>query len=195
MTPHFSIPKEWDDVLSKIKEQFSGARIAGGALRDLDYNRPVKDVDIWIPTSSVVNGTFDAELRGMFNDINLSHANVYGRIGEEVHPDRELLAVYNFEDSNYKYEIIVAQDSSCILDSFDMSICQIEYDGINLRTTLEYDKTKDTGLIKVLKSQSRMRRDARIARMKSYFPNMHVEETVPVTDAHDTPTNTDGIPF
>lgn len=43
------IPQEWKDVLSAIQQAGAGeALIAGGALRDLANDRPVKDVDIFL---------------------------------------------------------------------------------------------------------------------------------------------------
>jgi len=43
------IPQEWRDILADIQQSAPGAVIAGGALRDLRNDRPVKDLDIFIP--------------------------------------------------------------------------------------------------------------------------------------------------
>jgi hypothetical protein len=45
------IPQRWQDVLQRLHANgFPEAVIAGGALRDLDHGKPVKDVDIWVRT-------------------------------------------------------------------------------------------------------------------------------------------------
>lgn len=43
------IPKRWDEVLQRLHANgFPEAVIAGGALRDLDNGKPIKDVDVWV---------------------------------------------------------------------------------------------------------------------------------------------------
>jgi len=42
------IPNEWKDLLAKVQKIFPSAIIAGGALRDLDYEISPKDIDIFI---------------------------------------------------------------------------------------------------------------------------------------------------
>jgi hypothetical protein len=49
--------QEWMDVLSTVREATYGpALLAGGALRDEDNGRPVKDLDVFIPVKD--NGQF-----------------------------------------------------------------------------------------------------------------------------------------
>ena len=45
---HSIIPQEWKKFLSRVQEMFPTATIAGGSLRDLIAENPIKDVDIYI---------------------------------------------------------------------------------------------------------------------------------------------------
>jgi hypothetical protein len=50
-TSSLMIPEPWLRVLHLVQDQpaWKGSVLAGGALRDLDNGRPVKDVDIFVP--------------------------------------------------------------------------------------------------------------------------------------------------
>lgn len=43
-----NIPQEWRDFLALVQQVDPFAILAGGALRDLDHGRPVKDLDIFV---------------------------------------------------------------------------------------------------------------------------------------------------
>lgn len=43
-----NIPREWRDFLALVQQVDPRAVLAGGALRDLDHERPVKDLDIFV---------------------------------------------------------------------------------------------------------------------------------------------------
>src|SRR3569623_1528091 len=53
------IPERWQTVLRYVQNVAPDAVIAGGALRDLDNGRPVKDIDIF------VQGNAMADLRSL----------------------------------------------------------------------------------------------------------------------------------
>src|SRR3546814_959961 len=48
-TPKMEIPAAYAATLAHVRAVFPGALIAGGCLRDLDNDRPVKDIDIFAP--------------------------------------------------------------------------------------------------------------------------------------------------
>ena len=98
-----AIPKEWLDVLTEIQAIFPGAVIAGGALRDLYNERPIKDVDIFIPTDPHnLEGKYE-EIWDMFagENIELDSSTVYGvKIKEDA--DRDLYAIFKLVRPDYK---------------------------------------------------------------------------------------------
>ena len=42
------IPSSWRELLGEIREVAPDAVIAGGALRDRDNGRPIKDLDVFV---------------------------------------------------------------------------------------------------------------------------------------------------
>lgn len=46
-------PALWDLVLTHVRKEFPDAVIAGGCVRDFFYDRPFKDVDVFVPASAL----------------------------------------------------------------------------------------------------------------------------------------------
>jgi hypothetical protein len=76
-----NIPLRWIDALRQLHENgFPEAIIAGGALRDLDNDRPIKDVDIFVRNRGVMTKTmlekaFGYNVRDVKIDFNVTDEN------------------------------------------------------------------------------------------------------------------------
>src|ERR1035437_7664894 len=113
------IPQDWKDVLARVQGAFPGAIIAGGALRDLYHGKPVKDVDIFIPIEN-----FGIQGLDFLKDLNLSLSPVgNGR----ANPDRKIFGIYQTMLNGVQYELIFASLNACDIHTFDINICQIQF--------------------------------------------------------------------
>lgn len=184
------IPEEWREVLLKVREVFPNAIIAGGALRDLEYNRPVKDVDIFIPVvrpegSREQQEAFIIEqmqkLDMLFDEqITLpvlacpSDAPLYFKDMKDdlLKTGRWVENVQRTVIGETTFEFIFCAPETCDVEMFDFSICQIWYDGEDVCRTRAYKKTLAGGPIVYNRDYRNPRRaEDRIRRMREKFPD------------------------
>lgn len=142
-----NIPQSWRDLLAAIQAVCPSAVIAGGALRDLDNHRPIKDVDIFI------------NARGM--DQALDACAALKAAGYPVVPEFDEKNVYP-EDENLEVVLVtdlgvavtatddayltkvpvqlifVNWDTARITERFDYGICRLSFDGGAVIPPLEY---------------------------------------------------------
>ena len=188
------IPQEWREVLSKVQEVFPTAVIAGGALRDLEYNRPVKDVDIFIPVQRP-DGSMEEQEAFIITqmqklDMHIgaeamltpvfacpSNAPLYFKDMklDLLKTGRWVENVQTACIGDTQFEFIFAAPETLDISLFDFSICQISYDGITVRRTPAYLHTQHHGIILYNHDYRNPKRAAdRIARMKEKFPDMEL---------------------
>lgn len=158
-----TIPQLWKDTLAEVQAVIPNAVLAGGALRDLDNGKPVKDVDIFILSASrsdfrdqirelekatgweieFVNTDDDIaadEYREMTGREPGEHDKSY--VGDAVVVGG--LYVPSEEGGMVKWgdqaplNIIGRKDNNHV-DSFDFGICRIGYDGKTLYRAEGYD--------------------------------------------------------
>ena len=166
------VPVEWKQVLQDIQQVFPGAKIAGGALRDLFFERPIKDVDIFCNIDEMPQG-FDSMLMEVFPQLVLVQgAGSDKYLGETS--DRPIYGIYQFTDAKYKYEIIVTIAACCDVDLFDLSICQITFDGDTLHMTDKFAATVETGCIEVCNINRADRQEDRIKRILEKYPDFTI---------------------
>lgn len=176
----FAIPSEWRDVLREVQEVFPSAVIAGGALRDSMWDKPVKDVDILVPVTFDYIGSLDAAYEAVWNmfsgqDIVLDSQSQYGVKCKEDE-DRDLYAIFKLT-RGYKYDIILCTPDAARIETFDINICQISYDARKLLFTGDYAHGFLTRQIKVVNVNRTDRNAARVQRLLEKYPNFTVEQT------------------
>ena len=135
---HSIIPQEWKKFLATVQQFFPSAIIAGGALRDLITEKPIKDVDIFI---------HDPELQSDIRDSGLLEklADALGimLIGEDEKTDRDFIRIDNdFKaiKAGFAEEVIQAGgidseylDSDCdrsVYEAFMNYIVTIKYNSV-----------------------------------------------------------------
>lgn len=172
------IPQDWKDILAEVQTAFPDAVIAGGCLRDLEYGKEVKDVDIFALAADM----FDDAVMSMFPDATTDSPNwlQYGGGTRNESGNRIIEAVYNLNQGDFKYELILGIDETADIETFDFSICQIKFDGTRIVSTPSYDKTLETGDITLDNPKPVHRTTDRIARIMNKFPDMAIIGTVDV---------------
>ena len=174
------IPNEWKEVLAKLQTVFSEAIIGGGALRDLDYDKSVKDVDIFIPITCCPDGLFDSYIMEMFagTDIKALPAALYGQ-EHEINFSRIIYAVYEVNLHGKPFNIIITNNDGYDIGTFDFSICQIKFDGKEFTTTEAYEETKRTKVITLMTNKQSVERvSGRVERLRAKFPDFKFDTSL-----------------
>lgn len=174
------------DVLTKVQGIFPGAKIAGGAIRDLLNDKPIKDVDIFCPIKECPDGFFLTELSGAFqNDLTLDTVSSYCKSDDDLDA-RSIYAVYKlgntirlFNDTSpkyaYKYDIILSHPAHSMKESFDLNLCQVEFDGTSISMTDAYKEAVQTKTLRVLNINRADRQKARLERILQKYPEYTVQ--------------------
>lgn len=139
-----NIPQRWLDVLSALKAAgFTEAFIGGGALRDLDNGRPVKDIDVFIRhrgdlTFEMVGQAFgyDGWNRTEFHaDYQTFFNEVQGVYEFSVNPPSD--DPFDFSSPDTPFNIIACTGPEGDfefqlhhLERFDLGICRIAHNGV-----------------------------------------------------------------
>lgn len=181
MNIQLNIPSEWLHTLSVLQGVYPSAIIAGGALRDIFFNKPVKDVDIFVELDrdTINTDTFLEEVANTLesvleedSDVKLIAASTYS--GTDL--DRDILCIFNIVVNSKTYDIIfIARGSVPAVEKFDVNICQIYYDGYKVITTSAFDDCVETKTIKVLNVNRKDRGRKRLERMQAKFPEFTIE--------------------
>lgn len=172
-----NIPARWKEVLSTVQSVFPDAAIGGGALRDLVYGKPVKDVDIFTRCRSYYPNHEELVLK-LFPNAVVTHAMSYGdKPSNEFH--RIIWAIYDLNIPGEDFQLIVGEYQSGNPDTFDLSITQIVYDGNEIKFTDAFVETKETGKINFMNKQSYARRIKRYDRITEKYPEMHIDKPMP----------------
>ncbi len=136
------LPDTWLFIMDRIQNisGWSNATLAGGALRDLDNGRQIKDVDIFVPF--IGNDIARKTLQQMLADFidhklcELEHnTHNVSQVGTEG------ISHFQFEQDGWLFEIsqiTKAFDSKTLLDSFDIGLCMISLVGNAVYRRPEY---------------------------------------------------------
>lgn len=144
-----SLPVTWGTALAGVQQLFPGSMIAGGALRDLDNGRPIKDIDIFAPhcddlqaTTRLAESLTKAPLKVLSSEMRVSPE---GRVYTEWAAN-DLLAIFDIYTGELEYQLIALKGSaSDILERIDFGLCRIAYDGEKIIRTPEYEADKAQG--------------------------------------------------
>lgn len=201
------IPEEWRDVLNKTQEVFPQALIAGGSLRDLDYDFEPKDVDIFIPSKEDTRFSILDSVNKSIKNLTTTH-NVTLRDPEPFpeqyleQADREYINEFNranrtqrkLVESNrkrlnkqkrkiyhlrrgmigkYPVDFIFGCKNTCDIKQFDLSFCQISFDGKSIIKTKQYLETEKTGLVTITNRETF--KQSRVDKFRQKFSDLEFE--------------------
>jgi hypothetical protein len=164
------IPAKWVAVLAAIQVAAPEAFLAGGALRDLDLGREVKDLDIFV--SEAGYGAAQVVLS------QLDYAPANRQCLDYVGADFSVV-----EGREFKREGEVTVNLVCLradfgfpsgLYRFDLGLCQIGFDGREVVKTAAYIEDATNKTLTVLRCESvdqMVRTEQRVERLQAKFPD------------------------
>jgi hypothetical protein len=143
MTRFIELPEAWVVTMERVRSVLPSAYLAGGAIRDFDNQRPVKDLDVffteaawpltWLEDQLAKLGYFyKSQCPGQYLD---GAANeVYGT------------TVYQNTEGQPELNLIQLEpgfNSASIIERVDFGLCQIGADmlGVEYTPAYEYDRT------------------------------------------------------
>lgn len=160
------IPAAYAATLAAVREVFPGALIAGGALRDLDNGREVKDLDIFAPD---VTDLDDLKARAGHFGVLLS---VMG--GYESWATEECVGVIDLQIGDQPFQLIgLRSGPETILPRLDFGICRIGFDGTEVIRTGDYLADQATQSFTILRADDSAQRERslrRFERLSAKYP-------------------------
>lgn len=141
-----NIPTLWADLLARIQTLVPTAVLAGGALRDLDNGRPVKDLDVFVPAGTCM---FEMEARvyATHRGISAICNGDYIDSACEVERTTTFAGRFDFDTLETPPDLnIICLRTGCdvqlIADRVDFGLCQISWNGRYLYHSAEYEVDK-----------------------------------------------------
>ncbi len=134
----YKIPDEFTDLLALVQAYVPEAMLAGGCLRDTINNRPVNDIDIFVPEDK-------ASLAGrLISDTHPTLAKSIPQPYFTFNNDVRSVDYYEGVYGEKPVNIIGVTNGTCTpeqqLERFDFGICRIAYDGETLWKDLSFDR-------------------------------------------------------
>lgn len=174
------IPQVWADMLHKVQGELPSAVIAGGALRDLWHGKPIKDVDIFIPMQAdeVDLEAIERKVLAIYPYSELVLTSMYGQKDDVATPGfRNIFAIWRMTVDDVIYELIFIEDmGENMIEVFDISICQIAFDGHEIHITDEFYRSVKDGVIRVCNTNRADRQVKRLRRVMDKYPEYVCEE-------------------
>lgn len=131
------IPESWKQCLAEVQKTFPNAVIGGGCLRDVYFGVEPKDIDIFIPmTTQKEVSDFLVES----NEITV-HRDMPSYNGFSNSDVTRVVTVTwkNLKADDLPVELIAVEvTKDAILNRFDFGICQLTYDGVEVKYTSRF---------------------------------------------------------
>ena len=161
-----NLPVEWQEVLGKLQERYSHVVIAGGALRDLENDRPINDVDIWVIDDTILKGSSPVF------DIDMS-AESSSSSGTTL---KNISRVVKINQYGIDFDVIFTNGFTgvtSLLESFIDNISRIAYDGNYIARHTSYIEGHNTNTLMVdwekKNNNSGKRAQERISKLKNKY--------------------------
>lgn len=137
------LPAAWTTSLRRVRELFPDSLLAGGALRDLENGRRVKDVDIFAPNcADLEQATEHVKKLANAPFKCLSSENRVGPDGR-VYAEwaaNDVLAIFDIQSEEMDYQLICLKcGPEAIVKRIDFGLCRISTDGQTIHRTEEYN--------------------------------------------------------
>jgi hypothetical protein len=127
-------------TMANVRSVLPSAFLAGGALRDLDNGRPVKDYDVFYTETIEDLDAFEFALMGTYRYLK-------GCPGEYMDAAKEVMGTVTFHslDGHPELNLIQLDESfkpATIIERVDFGLCQIGADANGVITTEAYEHDK-----------------------------------------------------
>ena len=168
------IPAAYRAALADVCSVFPGSMLAGGAMRDLDNGRPVKDLDVFCPNVGDLD-TFKARVG------TLASTKLLGVMGGyENWATSECVGVLDVESPYGPVQLIgLSTGPETILSRIDFGICQIGFDGEQVIRTEAYEADKAAKTFTIVRSDDEAQLDRsyrRWDRLREKYPDWRLAE-------------------
>ena len=119
------IPDKWLEIMQLIAKYSNNCFLAGGAIRDLSWSKPVKDLDFFVS---------EFQQDEMEIDLNLMGSNI------DYRGMKYIQVAFSCIIQGIDINILVIDhvDMQTLLRRFDFGLCQIGFDGNTIHKTQEY---------------------------------------------------------
>ncbi len=171
---------EYIHTLLKIQDYLPEAIIAGGAIRDLYHNKPIKDIDIYVPQDDGVAVHSVSFWRQVF-DLNTMHGDYIdhsGTDGESYNGKNHIGVVWEIQKRGVLYNIIIVDvlPVEYVNDFFDIGLCKAYCDGKKIRLTADFMCDSQNKLLTVVSKHLPQEEfdgmmDNHVARLKTKYPS------------------------
>lgn len=167
------IPAAWLDVLRRIQDYAPGAVLVGGALRDLHNGRPVKDLDIFLPSRG-----WEALLDVIGRGFEPGSVDVTKMIpGEYRGWNPELGSLCTIKVAGVPEVNLITVKGDCSLEHLvrrcDFGLCQIGTNGDYVMWTDAYEDDWRQDILTLVRSDDQAQFDRsmeRYARLTAKYP-------------------------
>ncbi len=145
------IPDAWAAILADMQRVCPSAVLAGGCLRDLDNDKPVKDLDVFITEGSMQRVE---RIVGSLREAGYTVEPTFG--DTTAYPEDQNLAVVAVvgiehpASSGLAVQLIFTNwDTALITERFDYGICRLAFDGETLTKPPEYIEDKSARVFRL----------------------------------------------
>lgn len=140
------IPEDWKLIREMVSVIFGKCILAGGALRDLDHGRPVKDVDLFVPTEDMTD--LNVLMQRLADDYGVTITQTFNGSFEGTTND-EVVGCYTFMWRGHEVQIIGLHFPfqfgdepfdfhAATVNRLDIGLCRISFDGVWLHRDWSY---------------------------------------------------------
>lgn len=137
------LPTGLSITMEVVRKVLPSAFLAGGALRDLDNGRPVKDYDVFF-TDDYNMSDLDDALRGTYEYYRQCPGQYMDGAADEVHGTFTYNSLLGQPQLNF-IQLEKSFNPASIIDRVDFGLCQIGADLMGVVTTpaYEFDKANE----------------------------------------------------
>ena len=158
-------------ILSRVKKADPSAYVAGGALRDLFNNRPVKDVDVFVSAETDIKNVE----RRFTTDFVRFHQTMSSDYFDFADPTVKWTQEYRPHLSSFPVPvniIALAPSHAPLMENihrFDFGFCRIAYDGETITHTPEYSHDINNKVLTLRRCENEAQMDRSMARYARFF--------------------------
>lgn len=173
-----NIPKEWRDFLALVQQVDPFAILAGGALRDLDHGRPVKDLDIFVQPGFnhaafeklLPPGSYWPVMRRADYASLVDVQSIWGSYVMRDSAPEEFAETYPVQI----IELNRLMPYWEVISRLDFGLCQIGFDGTAVFNTVAYKTDRDNKTFTLVRIDDEVgararRREERLSKKYSDF--------------------------